>query len=370
MKKIFYFLLIICSFLFLQKVEAKDYYYYDTKQWVMDGTWSDHALTFDTNTNTYQSSYYLKEASFRNGFKPNSRIEYDFDADYAIFNLYFKTEMTSFYPGGDKATIEDGYITEVAPGQSSISGSIVFNPFTIIHKGISLSVMIKQDGPMLPCQFLGDIGGGILTVTCPLQKDVHFITTVILNATGTYNWMQDVTVGIGRYFSLEKSDNSTNEIISNQNANTQKEIDAMNKNAQQQHADSQAQLQEQQKQTDFITSNDEPDADISSLGNVQGIFPPGPVDSLLNIPFQFLSIVTSSFSGTCTTMTINDFMGTNISIPCFSETIYNKTPDFVMIFMDLIPAGFILIIYFKHLYKKVDRAVSMETDSDDEWGVI
>lgn len=227
MKKIFYLLIIICGFLFIQNVSAGDYYYYDTKQWVMDGTWSDHALKFDSDTNTYRTSVVQDIYSFRNGFKPNSRIEYDFDADYAIFNIYFTADVGSFYYGG----MEASYLGNTT--SDTFGGTIYFNPFSIFHQNISLSIMIKQDGPMLPCQFLGDIGGGILTVTCPLQKDVHYITTVIVNGTTNTQRLKNLQIGIGRYFSLEKSDNSSNEIIHNQNVNSQKEIDAANKNQQQ-----------------------------------------------------------------------------------------------------------------------------------------
>lgn len=121
---------------------------------------------------------------------------------------------------------------------------------------------------------------------------------------------------------------------------------------------------------DYIKDDTPPDADISSLGNVQGLLPPGPVDSLLNIPFYFLSIVTSSFGGVCTPITGNFVFDTQLSIPCFSELIYNDIPDGIMIFINLIPTTFLLIVYFKHLYKKVSRAVSLETTGDDEWGVL
>ncbi len=243
MKKIFYLLIIICGFLFIQNVSAGDYYYYDTKQWVMDGTWSDHALTFDNGTNTYKSQQYVRISSIRNGFKPTTRIDYDFDADYVYFNLFFEAPI---YISSDPVSLnttckndliildEDGYYEGEGPfnhfgslfgGCSSILESMQFD-----EKILSASVFIKQDGPMLPCQFIGNIGSGILTVSCPLQRDVHYITAVIFNITSSSGFaIGDTTVGIGRYFALEKSDNSSNTISSaiiNQ-------TDTMNKNQQQ-----------------------------------------------------------------------------------------------------------------------------------------
>lgn len=121
---------------------------------------------------------------------------------------------------------------------------------------------------------------------------------------------------------------------------------------------------------DFLKDDTAPNSDISALGNVQGLLPPGPVDSLLNIPFTFLSIVVSSLSGTCVPLTGDFVFGSTLSIPCFGDTFYSNVPSGLMIFINLIPSAFILIHYLKHLYKKVDRAVSLQTTTEDEWGVI
>lgn len=131
------------------------------------------------------------------------------------------------------------------------------------------------------------------------------------------------------------------------------------------------QLQESQNKTnDYIMDDTPPEADISELGNVSGLLPPGPVDSLLNIPFNFLSILTSSFGGVCKPIEGKFVFDSTLSIPCFSSLFYDKVPSALMIFLDIVPTAFMLISYFKHLYKKIERATSMETNSDDEWGVI
>lgn len=121
---------------------------------------------------------------------------------------------------------------------------------------------------------------------------------------------------------------------------------------------------------DYLESDDEPSSDISSLGNVQGLLPPGPVDSLLNIPFKFLSIIVSSLGELCVPLSFNWVFDKTLTLPCFTDSFYNNVPDYLMLFINLIPSGFILISYFKHLYKKVNRAVSLETNADDEWGVL
>lgn len=111
------------------------------------------------------------------------------------------------------------------------------------------------------------------------------------------------------------------------------------------------------------------DVDFDSLGTVSGLLPEGPVDSLLNIPFTFLSVLTSSMGGVCVPITGTFVFDSTLSIPCF-DSFYDEVPDYLMNFINLIPSGFILIMYFKHLYKKVERAVSLQTTADDEWGVI
>lgn len=121
------------------------------------------------------------------------------------------------------------------------------------------------------------------------------------------------------------------------------------------------------------TLNDDtpPNSDISGLGNVQGLLKPGPVDSLLNIPTEFLSTVVSSFGGQCKPLSGTWVYDKPLTFPCFNEIIWDDFEDDILLkFFELIPCAFILITYFKHLYKKVERATSMSTNSDDEWGVI
>lgn len=164
--------------------------------------------------------------------------------------------------------------------------------------------------------------------------------------------------------------------IQNQQQQTNNKLDiTINQN--QTIIDQNNQLNQNQQQTneklDDInnTLNDDtpPEADISALGNVQGLLPPGPLDSLLNIPFDFLSIAINSLTGTCVALTGNFVFDSTLTIPCFND-FYDDVPVSLMVFLNLIPSAFILIGYYKHLYKKVDRALSMNTTSDDEWGVL
>lgn len=175
---------------------------------------------------------------------------------------------------------------------------------------------------------------------------------------------------IGLSKNLEYScDIQTSDIINNNNQNTQNIINNQNKNNKETNDNLNKIDDSINKTNDYLKDDTPPKSDISSLGNVQGLFPPGPVDSLLNIPFEFLSILTSSFSETCVDMSFNFVFNQRFTIPCF-DSIYDEMSPALLILVDTIPAAFILIKYFKYLYKKVDRATSLETTDEDEWGVL
>lgn len=120
---------------------------------------------------------------------------------------------------------------------------------------------------------------------------------------------------------------------------------------------------------DDLTDDSDPDSDISSLGGVSSIIPAGPVDSLLTIPVTFLNKTITALGGSCSPFTFTFVFDEEMTLPCF-EDLYDEFPASLRIFIDTIPAAFLLILYFKHLYKKVDRATSLEADSSDDWGVI
>lgn len=168
---------------------------------------------------------------------------------------------------------------------------------------------------------------------------------------------------------INNQNQNAQNIINNQQQNTQNIINNQNQNQQQTNEKLDNLNKTQQETNDYLKDNTAPNSDISSLGNVQGLLPAGPVDSLLNIPFQFLSILTNSFNGVCVPFTGPFVFGSTLTLPCFG-TFYDEVPDYLMNFINLIPSAFILIKYFKHLYKKIDRAVSMESNTDDEWGVL
>lgn len=125
---------------------------------------------------------------------------------------------------------------------------------------------------------------------------------------------------------------------------------------------------------DFMTDPTEPDAsDIANADTLPsvGMLPPGPLDSILLLPLNIMNSILSSFGGSCTPIVAPlPFVNQNITFPCFGDTIYKGDFAPLVNIVGTVASAFILYEYFKHLYKKVDRAVSLETTEDDEWGVL
>lgn len=184
------------------------------------------------------------------------------------------------------------------------------------------------------------------------------------------------TLRIGYYnsvFNWSVSDDPNSKLLTEINKNqiiTNEKLDTLNNNQKQTNEKLDTLNKSVEDTNKFLKDDTEPNSDISSLGNVQGLLPVGPVDTLLNIPFTFLSVVNNSLSGTCVPLTGTFVFNSTLTIPCFGSMFYDNVPEGLMVFINLIPSAFLLISYFKHLYKKVDRAVSLQSTDEDEWGVL
>lgn len=149
----------------------------------------------------------------------------------------------------------------------------------------------------------------------------------------------------------------------------------------QQHEDAQAALNESKKQTDiaeeqknFVTSTDTPEAsDIANSDSLPsvGLLPSGPLDSLLLLPLNIMNSIFSSLGGSCSPVVAPlPYVDQDVTFPCFGDTIYKGSFAPLNILIGSVGSALILFYYFKHLYKKVDRATSLETTDDDEWGIL
>lgn len=121
------------------------------------------------------------------------------------------------------------------------------------------------------------------------------------------------------------------------------------------------------------TINDSSLPDTSEYGNVAGWLPPGPVDSLINLPLTLLTSLTASLSKTCQSINLPlPYINKTLSLPCIND-IYSQidglTPWINSI--GVIVSAFILFSYLLKLYKWVDDTLSFrENNHLDNWGGV
>jgi len=129
------------------------------------------------------------------------------------------------------------------------------------------------------------------------------------------------------------------------------------------------QTDEIRRGNDFLMDMTAPNVDVGQLSGATGWLPPGPLDSILNLPFTLMSVMISSLGGTCSPVTIPlPFVGQSLNIPCFTSVLDTNWTTFTHLFVGVIPSAFIFYAYFKRLYKKVSKATSMASTSEDQWG--
>ena len=150
--------------------------------------------------------------------------------------------------------------------------------------------------------------------------------------------------------------NDINNIINNQTQNTQNIIDNQTQNTQ-----------------DIINSiTDTTVPELGSLADAAGWLPPGPVDSVLNLPLSFLNNLSDNLGGSCQPVTLTlPYVNKNIELPCVS-TLYDKiglTP--FLNWTSPIVCCFILFGYLINLYKWVDDTLTLrENTYIDNWGGV
>lgn len=119
---------------------------------------------------------------------------------------------------------------------------------------------------------------------------------------------------------------------------------------------------------DYISDDSSPD--ISSLGDMAGWLPAGPIDSIINLPLTYLQNLNNALSSSCQPIVAElPFVNQNITLPCV-KTLYQEMG--VLSYLDWIGAiasGFILFKYLMNLYKWVDDTLTFrENNWLDNWG--
>lgn len=134
-------------------------------------------------------------------------------------------------------------------------------------------------------------------------------------------------------------------------------------------------IEETNKKLEDLNNNitDSTGPDTSALENSAGWLPPGPVDSILNLPLALFNNLTSNLSKTCQAVNLPlPFLDKNLELPCLN-TIFNKIEG-LSTWLNIvggIASAFILFHYLIGLYKWVDDTLSFrENNYMDNWGGI
>ena len=118
------------------------------------------------------------------------------------------------------------------------------------------------------------------------------------------------------------------------------------------------------------------DADLSGLDNMVGWLPPGPLDSIINLPLTLFNSLTNTLSGTCNSVSLTlPFVNKNLTLPCFNTFMSQYLTGFstVWTLIGSIVSIFILYNYLLSLYKWVDDTLTLRENNlpgyyDDNWG--
>lgn len=120
----------------------------------------------------------------------------------------------------------------------------------------------------------------------------------------------------------------------------------------------------------WLTNNDE--ADVSSAGDVAGWLPPGPIDSIINLPLTMLNNINSSLNKTCSPLEVNlPYVNKSVEIPCLN-TIFNQITGLTNFWtwVGLISSVLILYRYLIELYKYYDRLTTLQANFISDWGGV
>lgn len=121
---------------------------------------------------------------------------------------------------------------------------------------------------------------------------------------------------------------------------------------------------------------DDSPTDMSGLEDSIGWLPPGPVDSILNLPLALFNSLSRNLSNkTCMTVNLElPFVNKTLNLPCV-KTLYDKIGITGTLFKTtgIIASCFILFNYLLALYKWVDDTLTLRENTmpgyyDDNWG--
>lgn len=121
-----------------------------------------------------------------------------------------------------------------------------------------------------------------------------------------------------------------------------------------------------------VTDSSSPDT--SGLSDAAGWLPPGPLDSLVNLPINLLNSLLGNMDKTCTNINLTlPFIDKDFTIPCPGDLLSRLGNTFLTFWegFGLIAGCWCLYKYFINLYKWVESHLSMdEKESLGKWGGV
>lgn len=117
-----------------------------------------------------------------------------------------------------------------------------------------------------------------------------------------------------------------------------------------------------------ITDSSSPNT--GALENSAGWLPPGPLDSVLNLPLSLFNALTTNLNKSCNPINIPlPFVNKNITLPCIN-TLYEQIGiTSFLSWIGVIVSGLMLYTYLLKLYKWIEDRISLnETHNVDSWG--
>lgn len=109
--------------------------------------------------------------------------------------------------------------------------------------------------------------------------------------------------------------------------------------------------------------------DMDSYQNLIGYLPPGPVDTILNLPLTLLKSLLKSLGGVCNPVKVPlPYVDTEIELPC-QTTFYEKIGASVFFEgVGYVASTIMLYSYFIYLYKWIDKIMHLERIEVMDWG--
>lgn len=118
-----------------------------------------------------------------------------------------------------------------------------------------------------------------------------------------------------------------------------------------------------------ITSEEAPNLD--ALEDSAGWLPPGPVDSILNLPLSLFNNLSSALSNTCQPVQATlPFINTSITLPCISSLYEQIGIQSFLNWVGVVVGCIILYNYFIALYKWVDDTLTFRENTMPDWGGV